>query len=61
MSHNIVNSSHIAGEDDQAICCNLLLDSGADYKVENKAKLTVFDLCKLPLRKRLIEKLKLGE
>lgn len=54
-------SSHIACEDDQSVCVNLLLDTpGIDYKVENKAEKTVFDLCKPPLRRRLIDKLNLG-
>lgn len=54
--------SHIACEDDQAVCVNLLLDTrGIDYKIENKAEKTILDLCKIPLRRRIIEKLKLGE
>lgn len=54
--------SHIACEDDQWACVNLLLDTpGIDYKVENKAEKTILDLCKVPLRRRIIEKLKLGD
>lgn len=41
---------------------NLLLDTpGIDYKVENKAEKTILDLCNVPLRRRIIEKLKLGD
>ena len=53
---------HIACEDDQAVCVNLLLDTpGIDYKLENKAEKTILDVCKPPLRRRIIEKLKLGD
>lgn len=42
------------------MCVNLLLDTpGIDYKIENKAEKTILDLCKFPLRRRIIEKLKL--
>lgn len=44
------------------ICVNLLLDTpGIDYKLENKDEKTILDVCKIPLRRRLVEKLKLEE
>lgn len=53
---------HNACEDDHAVIVNLLLDTpGIDYKIENKEEKTILDLCKIPLRRRIIEKLKLGE